>query len=81
VVTRFGSLVRRRTALVADGVIGWNLRSTFFQRRLGLTTLVATTAAGRQRYYVADLADTDAVRFADTCVPGLLDTFLRQAPP
>jgi putative membrane protein len=76
VVSRFGSLVRRRTALAADGVIGWNLRSTFFQRRLGLTTLVATTAAGRQKYAVADLADADAVRFADTCVPGLLDAFL-----
>ena len=31
-----------------DAVIGWNLRSTWFQRRAGLTTLVATTAGGRQ---------------------------------
>jgi putative membrane protein len=75
-VTRFGSVVRRRTAVAADGVIGWNLRSTFFQRRFGLTTLVATTAAGRQKYSVADLADADAVRFADMCVPGLLEPFL-----
>lgn len=76
VVTRFGSIVRRRTAVAADGVIGWNLRSTFFQRRLGLTTLVATTAAGRQKYYVADLADADAVHFAGACVPGLVEQFL-----
>ncbi|HEU5007917.1 MAG TPA: PH domain-containing protein [Jatrophihabitantaceae bacterium] len=76
VVSRFGSIVRRRTALAADGVIGWNLRSTFFQRRLGLTTLVATTAAGRQKYAIADLSATDAVRFADACVPGLLEPFL-----
>jgi len=76
VVTRFGSIVRRRTALAAGGVIGWNLRSTFFQRRLGLTTLMATTAAGRQKYSITDLADSDAVHFADACVPGLLEQFL-----
>jgi putative membrane protein len=75
VVGRFGSLVRRRTALATAGVIGWNLRSTFFQRRLGLTTLVATTAAGRQQYYVADVDSAEAVRFADECVPGLLTEF------
>lgn len=76
VVGRFGSIVRRRTALAADGVIGWNLRSTFFQRRVGLTTLVATTAAGRQRSYVADVGSAEAVRFADACTPGLLSEFL-----
>ena len=76
VVSRLGSLVRRRTALATDGVIGWNLRSTFFQRRLGLTTLAATTAAGRQAYHVSDVATADAVRFADGCVPGLLGEFL-----
>jgi putative membrane protein len=76
VVGRFGSIVRRRTALAADGVIGWNLRSTWFQRRTGLTTLVATTAAGRQRSYVADVGTAEAVRFADTCTPGLLREFL-----
>jgi putative membrane protein len=76
VVGRFGSIVRRRTALAADGVIGWNLRSTLFQRRAGLTTLVATTAAGRQRCSVVDVGSAEAVRFADACTPGLLSEFL-----
>ena len=35
-----------REVLATSGVIGWNLRSTWFQRRAGLTMLVATTAGG-----------------------------------
>ena len=48
VVARSGSLNRRREVLEVDHVIGWTFRSTWFQRRTGLTTLVATTAGGRQ---------------------------------
>jgi putative membrane protein len=76
VVTRLGSLVRRRSAIATDGVIGWNLRSTYFQRRLGLTTLTATTAAGHQHYAIEDVAPDEAIRFADSAVPGLLAEFL-----
>ncbi len=76
VVTSYGSLVRRRCVLAADGVIGWNIRSSLFQRRVGLATLVATTAAGRQSYRIADLASADAVRYADAVRPGLLTQFL-----
>ena len=47
-VARSGSVVRRRRILEVDHVIGWNLRATWFQRRAGLTTLVATTAGGNQ---------------------------------
>ena len=47
-VARSGSMVRRRSALRVDDVIGWNFRATWFQRRVGLTTLVATTAGGGQ---------------------------------
>jgi putative membrane protein len=75
-VARRGSLVRRRFMLDCDGIIGWNLTQSFFQRRLGLATLVATTAAGRQRYDVQDVALDEAVRFADQAVPGLLTPFL-----
>ena len=48
-VASSGSLDRRREMLGADSVIGWTMRSTWFQRRAGLTSLVATTAGGRQR--------------------------------
>src|SRR5205823_1025096 len=30
-VTRWGSLDRRRCALTTDGIIGWHLRQSFFQ--------------------------------------------------
>ncbi|MBV9592697.1 MAG: PH domain-containing protein [Actinobacteria bacterium] len=79
-ITRFGSLVRRHSALATSDVIGWNLRRTFFQRRAGLVTLTATTAAGRQRYTVLDLAEPMAIHLAATATPGVLDQF-RYPPP
>ncbi|MDQ1538072.1 MAG: putative rane protein [Actinomycetota bacterium] len=75
-VTRAGSLARRRDMLECDGVIGWNLSQTFFQRRAGLATLTATTAAGRQQYAVADVPLAVAVSLGNQAVPGLLDDFL-----
>jgi putative membrane protein len=74
-VSRRGSLVRRRSALSCDGIIGWNLRRSFFQRRAGLATLVATTAAGRQRIDVQDVPLDEALRVADAALPGLLTPF------
>jgi putative membrane protein len=75
-VTGWGSLVRRRCALACDGVIGWNLRQSFFQRRAGVATLVATTAAGKQAYRVTDVPLAEALRVADQGLPGLLTPFL-----
>jgi putative membrane protein len=75
-VARSGSLNRRREALAAPSVIGWTLRATWFQRRAGLTDLVATTAGGRQSVRVLDLPQEDAVALAGKAQPGLLDPFL-----
>jgi putative membrane protein len=77
-VTRAGTLDRRRDMLECEGIIGWNVRQTFFQRRAGLATLTATTAAGRQRYAVTDVPLSLALPLADRAVPGLLGDF--QAP-
>jgi putative membrane protein len=71
-----GSLVRRRCMLDGDGIIGWNLHRSFFQRRAGLATLVATTAAGRQQYRVQDVELGEALLTAEAAVPGLLAPFL-----
>lgn len=54
-VTRSGTFERRREVLARRGVIGVVIRQSFFQRRAGLVTLVATTAAGRQAYRVYDV--------------------------
>ncbi len=80
-VVREGTLVRRRVALSADSVIGWNFRQSFFQRRAGVATLTATTACGRQHYRALDLAADEAVPFADEVVPDLLGPFLLPADP
>ncbi|TNC29752.1 hypothetical protein FG385_00510 [Amycolatopsis alkalitolerans] len=75
-VFRNGSLVRRRYMLSSDGVIGWVVHRSFFQRRAGLVSLTATTAAGRQHYTCPDLPTAEAIALAHDAVPGLLDPFL-----
>ncbi len=76
VVLRWGSWRGRRDALQRTGIIGWNVRQTFFQRRAGLVSLKATTAAGRQSYEILDLPEEWAAGFADAAVPGLVSQFL-----
>ena len=80
-VTRHGSLVRRRIVLDDNAVIGWTLRATFWQRRAGLSTLTATTAAGRQGYAVIDVATPVATALADAVTPGLLTPFRTRPRP
>lgn len=75
-VSRSGSLVRRTVALQRTGIIGWQVRRTFFQRRAGLITLAATTSAGRGGYHVFDVTEADGLRLAEDAVPGLLTPFL-----
>lgn len=74
-VARSGSLMRKRELLATDAIIGWNLRSTLFQRRAGLATLVATTAGGSQSVTVLDVPEPTAVDVATAAVPGLVDQF------
>ncbi|MDQ6899277.1 MAG: PH domain-containing protein [Candidatus Dormibacteraeota bacterium] len=76
-----GSLVRRRSVLDDDGIIGWNLRGSLLQRRAGLVTLAATTAAGHQHYGIQDVALCEALRVADGLVPDLLTPFLVRQDP
>jgi putative membrane protein len=75
-VSRLGSLVRRTVALERSGIIVWQVRRTFFQRRAGLITLTATTSAGRGAYRVLDITESDGLRLAEEAVPGLLAPFL-----
>ncbi len=78
-ITRYGSLIRRRCVLDADGVIGVTMRQSLFQRRMGLTSVVATTAAGRQQYPITDLGNAAASGLARQLVPAA-DAFTQQAP-
>lgn len=78
-VSRSGSLVRETVALRCDGVIGWRVHASYFQRRAGLVTLVATTAAGRGGYHVTDAGTSQALGLADEVVPDLVAQFLEPA--
>ena len=76
-VSGSGALARRRTVLERDGVIGWVVRQTYFQRRAGLATLVATTAAGGERVEIVDVPYDAAVAVAAEVTPGAVGDFLR----
>ncbi|GAA2128925.1 PH domain-containing protein [Nocardioides bigeumensis] len=73
-----GSWTRTRTALEIEGVIGWVVQQNLFQRRAGLATLVATTAAGAEKVVVRDVPERLGVALANAATPGLLSPFLDQ---
>ncbi|MEU9111214.1 PH domain-containing protein [Streptomyces sp. NPDC048483] len=75
-VTRQGSLVRRRQVLSGDAAVGWVFHQSFFQRRSGVTTLTVATAAGRQYYNVLDLPTDEATALAAAARPNWLEPFL-----
>ncbi|UYQ61494.1 PH domain-containing protein [Streptomyces peucetius] len=77
-LTRSGTVRRSTVALQRTGVIGWTARQSLFQRRAGLITLTATTAAGGGAYGVYDAGEAEALVFAAEAVPGLLEPFLRR---
>lgn len=83
-VTRHGTGVRGTVALQRSGVIGWTVSQSFFQRRAGLVTVTATTAAGGGAYQVIDVRTADGLAVAEHAVPGLLRPFVQHdvaAPP
>jgi putative membrane protein len=75
-VTRHGAGMRSTAAVQRTGVIGWTVSQSLFQRRLGLVTVAATTAAGHGRYAIIDVITSDGLAVAQQAVPGLLEPFL-----
>ncbi|GAB3652190.1 PH domain-containing protein [Glycomyces tarimensis] len=75
-VSRRGSVRRATVHLDRSGIIGWRISQSVFQRRLGLMTLDATTAAGKGHYPVIDADQHEVLDFADEAVPDLLRPFL-----
>ncbi len=64
-----GTLGRKREVLERAGVIGWVIRQSYFQRRVGLATLVATTAAGGESVRIFDIPMDQAVAMANEATP------------
>lgn len=73
-VTRAGSVERRRDCVQTAGIIGWTVRQTWFQRRAGVATLVAATAAGTKRYVLIDVPAELAWTVAATASPWVADS-------
>ncbi|NDL58963.1 PH domain-containing protein [Phytoactinopolyspora mesophila] len=75
-VVRSGLLSRSTAALQRKSVSTVAIRESVLQRRLGLKTVAAMTAAGWGIYEAADLRAGEAVPFALDAAPGLLEPFL-----
>ncbi|MEO3936320.1 PH domain-containing protein [Dermatophilaceae bacterium Soc4.6] len=80
-VVQQGTFGRRRDVLARDGVIGWRVHQSFFQRRVGLAHVLATTAAGKQSYTAYDVPLDDGVALAVAVDPELLAPFLVRPVP
>lgn len=70
-VARSGPWYRTTVAIREDAVIGLTVRQSLFQRRLGLATLTATTAAGSGGYQILDAAADDVTALAADLLPEL----------
>lgn len=79
-VARSGTVRRTTVALQRDGVIGWTVKQSYFQRRAGVLTLTATTAAGAGAYDIHDAGRSEGLAFAAEAVPELLAPFLEPVP-
>jgi putative membrane protein len=64
-----GSLERRRDCLATAGIIGWTVRQSLLQRRAGVATLVAVTAAGAKRYPLIDVPENQVWAVAAQASP------------
>jgi putative membrane protein len=78
---RSGSLRRRQAVVEHRAIVGWRLRQTLLQRRLGLSTLVAAVGAGDGGCAAIDLAETDAVALAQRITPEWVDPFVDRGRP
>ncbi len=75
-VVRGGSLVRSTVALERAGIVGWRVSRSPTQRRAGLCTLIATSAAGKGFFPARDVDVGAATALAGEATPGLLEPFL-----
>ncbi|MEU3188629.1 PH domain-containing protein [Streptomyces sp. NPDC006923] len=79
-VTRAGTFAHRTVALQREGIVGWTVTRSFFQRRAGLLTLGATTGAGSGVYRVRDVTVSEGLSLAEEAVPRLLAPFVERVP-
>lgn len=78
-VVRSGLMSRTTSALRRDAVSTIAIRQSILQRRLGLATVSAMTAAGWSVYEAPDVSAREAAAFASRAAPALLDEFAETA--
>lgn len=66
---RTGSWEQRRYCIATAGIIGWTVHQSWFQRRAGVATLIAATAAGVKAYRVIDVPEALAWSVAAQASP------------
>ncbi|MEB3020530.1 PH domain-containing protein [[Mycobacterium] crassicus] len=71
---RTGSWEQRRYCISTAGIIGWTVRQSWFQRRAGVATLIAATAAGVKSYRVIDVPQEWAWSVAAQASPWVADS-------
>lgn len=74
-VTSSGSWTAKRTVLEADGIIGWTVRQSVFQRAAGVANVTAATPAGAKGYTVMDMDADEAWALAEALTPGITDVW------
>jgi uncharacterized membrane protein YdbT with pleckstrin-like domain len=77
---RSGSLMRRRVVVERNAVVGWQIKQSLFQRRVGLATLIVAVGAGDEGYPSIDMAEPDTAGFARRITPAWVTPFLREDP-
>lgn len=74
-VTSHGSWSNKRTVLEADGIIGWTVSQSVFQRSAGVATVTAATPAGAGGYSVMDMDGDEVWALAEALTPGITDVW------
>jgi putative membrane protein len=69
-VVRAGSLLRRTVVLRRQGIIGWQVSQSVFQRSAGLATATAVTAAGAGAYPLLDVEVEHAMTLGERVLAG-----------
>lgn len=77
-VVRSGLLNRATYALDRSAVSTIAIKESLFQRRLGLQTVSAMSAAGYGIYEAPDMDANHSLAFATEAAPGILDEFLEE---
>ena len=70
------SVARQRVVVDRDGVIGWASRTSLFQRRADIPTLILATAAGAEHYPLVDVDEETAAGVARDVSPDWIRPFL-----